>query len=88
MKHNHDTKVIATKDQFLSCIKYSLLNGTVAFLQNPLRANPTKWSNNLPTNCLSVFDHSVILALKRLRNNIACCSFKFWDSLLIEVTKM
>ena len=35
---------------------------------NPFRANPTKWSNtlkqfvdNLPTNCLSVFDHFVIL---------------------------
>ena len=39
-----------------------------------LSANPTKWSNtlkqfvaNLPTNCLSVFDHFVILALKGLR---------------------
>ena len=38
-----------------------------------LSANPTKWSNtlkqfvgNLPTNCLSVFDHFVILALKGL----------------------
>ena len=40
----------------------------------PLSANPTKWSNtlkqlvgNLPTNCLSVFDHFVKLALKGLR---------------------
>ena len=40
----------------------------------PLSANPTKWSNtlkqffdNLPTNCLSVFDHSVKLALKGLK---------------------
>ena len=40
---------------------------------NPLSANPTKWSNTLKqfvgnwqTNCLSVFDHFVILALKRL----------------------
>ena len=40
---------------------------------NPLNANPTKWSNtlkqfvdNLPTNCLSVFDHFVKLALKGL----------------------
>ena len=39
----------------------------------PLSANPTKWSNtlkqsvgNLPTNCLSVFDHFVGLALKGL----------------------
>ena len=44
------------------------------FNLNPLSANPTKWSNtlkkfvgNLPTNCLSVFDHFVKLALKRLR---------------------
>ena len=43
------------------------------FYINPLIANPTKWSNtlnqfvgNLPTNCLSVFDHLVILALKGL----------------------
>ena len=41
---------------------------------NPLSAHPTKWSNtlkefvgNLPTNCLSVFDHFVKLALKGLR---------------------
>ena len=40
---------------------------------NPLNANPTKWSNtlkqfvgNLPTNCLSVLDHFVGLALRRL----------------------
>ena len=40
---------------------------------NPLTDNPTKWSNalkqfvgNLPTNCLSVFDHFVGLPLKRL----------------------
>ena len=38
---------------------------------NPLSANFTKWSNTLkqfdlkmPTNCLSVFDHFVGLALK------------------------
>ena len=41
---------------------------------NTLSANPTKWPNtlrqfvgNLPTNCLSVFDHFVKLALKGLR---------------------
>ena len=40
---------------------------------NPLNANITKWSNTLkqfvgklPTNCLSVFDHFVGLALKGL----------------------
>ena len=41
---------------------------------NPLSVNPTKCSNTLkqfvgrfPTNCLSVFDHFVGLALKGLR---------------------
>ena len=41
---------------------------------NPLRANPTKWSNILkqfvgilPTNCLNVFVHFVGLALKGIR---------------------
>ena len=40
---------------------------------NPLSTNPAKWSNtlkqfvgNLPTNCLSVFDHFMNLALKGL----------------------
>ena len=40
---------------------------------NPLNANPTKWSNTLKqfvaklqTNCLSVFDHFLKLALKGL----------------------
>ena len=40
---------------------------------NPFSANPTKWSNklkqfvgNLPTNCLSDFEHFVKLALKGL----------------------
>ena len=38
---------------------------------NPLSANITKWANTLkhdklPTNCLSVFDHFVGLALKGL----------------------
>ena len=31
---------------------------------NPLRANPIKWSNNLPTSCLSVLGHFVGFALK------------------------
>ena len=42
---------------------------------NTLSANPTKWSNTLkqfvgklPTNCLSVFDHFVKLALKGLKS--------------------
>ena len=50
-------------------IRYFLLTAI-----NPLSAKITKWSNtlkqfvgNLPTNCLSVFDHFVGLALKRLK---------------------
>ena len=42
-------------------------------LFNPLSANSTKWSNtlkqfvgNLPTNCLSVFDHFERLVFKEL----------------------
>ena len=41
---------------------------------NPLSVNPEKWSNtlkqivgNLPTICLSVFDHFMNLALKGLK---------------------
>ena len=43
---------------------------------NPLSANPEKWSNtlkqfvgNLATNCLSVFDYFVGLALEGLKVN-------------------
>ena len=37
---------------------------------NPLSANPTKSSNTLETtNCLSLFDHFVKLALKELRKS-------------------
>ena len=51
---------------------------------NPLSANPTKWSNtlkqfvgNLPANCLTVFDHLVILALKGLKTlNFKSRAFK------------
>ena len=46
----------------------------VKFKFNPLSASSTKWSNTLkhfvgklPTNCLSVFDHIVKLALKGLK---------------------
>ena len=51
----------------------SFLEIALVFLLNPLSSNHTKWSNtlkqfvgNLPTNCLSVFDHFVGLALKEL----------------------
>ena len=47
---------------------------------NPLSANPEKWSNtlkqivgNLPTICLSVFEHFMNLALKGLKNR--CLTF-------------
>ena len=58
----------------LVCIDY-ILNIDLLFYLNisPLSANPIKWSNtlkkfvgNLPTNCLSVFDHVAKLALKGL----------------------
>ena len=45
----------------------------LSYLFDPLSSNPTSWSNilkqffgSLPTNCLSVFDHFVGLALKGL----------------------
>ena len=36
---------------------------------NPLSANPTKCSNTVKQNCLSVFDHFVGLAFEGLRND-------------------
>ena len=46
---------------------------TIFLILNPLNANPKKWLNtlkqivgNLPTICLSVFDHFMNLALKGL----------------------
>ena len=53
--------------------KFRKRNDKIVELFNPLSANPTKWSNtlkqfvgSLPTNCLSVFDHFVGLALEGL----------------------
>ena len=71
---------------------------------NPLSDNFTKWSNTfkqfvgkLPTNCLSVFDHFVGLALKGLRwkrvqrfkpSTVFCknlrCLTEFWVLLSFE----
>ena len=55
------------------------MNDLLNFL-NPLSANITKWSNTLkqffgklPANCLSVFDHFVILAFKGLKVFRFCC---------------
>ena len=53
---------------------------------NPLSANPTKWSNtlkqfiaNLLTNCLSVFDHFVELALKGLTLSVVANIKNQWS---------
>ena len=53
---------------------------------NSVNANPTKWSNilkqfvgNLPTNCLSVFDHLVRSALQRVKS-FFCFRKSFWYS--------
>ena len=52
---------------------YFMILPSIFLIFNPLSANLTKWSNTLkqfvgklPTNCLSVFDHFVGLALKGL----------------------
>ena len=66
---------------FLSQPEHAYAN--LRLMLNPLSVNPTKWSNalkefvgNFPTNCLSVFDHFVRLALKGLKyvlkNRIYC----------------
>ena len=53
---------------------------------NPLSANRTKWSNtrkhfvgNLPTICVSVFDHFLILVLKGLKDLIYISKAPFND---------
>ena len=57
-----------------------MLKGYMTNILNPLSANYKKWPNTLkqfvgkkPKNCLSVFDHFVVFALKRL--NCLLCSF-------------
>ena len=65
---------------------------------NPLSANPEKWSNTLrqfagklPTNCLSVFDHFMNLALKGLtknwflNENMALCAFLLCMIKVLEI---
>ena len=53
------------------------------WVNEDLRANPTKWLkklkqlvDNLPTNCLIVFDHFVKLALKGLKSTHIHCVIK------------
>ena len=70
--NNKNTRTTSLTSYFTS---YSSVS-TVNFIQvnvNPFSANPEKWSNTLkqfvgklPTNCLSVFDHFMNLALKGL----------------------
>ena len=57
----------------------------VRSMLNPLSANPEKWSNtlkqivgNLPTICLSVFDHFMNLTLKGLKFRYYCYNFKLF----------
>ena len=60
------------------CFDYcSVGDHSIHWVVNPLSANITKWSNilkqfvvKLPTNCLSVFDHFVGLALKELKHRM------------------
>ena len=59
---------------------------------NPLSANPEKWSNtlkefvgNLPTNCLSVFDHFMNLALKGLMSLSKAVNPIFHDLLIAKM---
>ena len=70
------TKSYKTSNVTLINNIYKEVKAIVAEL-NPLSTNPTKWSKTLkqfvgklPTNCLSVFDHFVILALKGLNSTI------------------
>ena len=73
----HDKKIIlliVNKDSIAKQNSITLETNMVACL-NPLNANPEKWSNtlkqivgNLPTICLSVFDHFMNLALKGLNH--------------------
>ena len=65
-----ETQSLKNNKKNLKCFRLSMLLKDL----NPLSTNITKWSNTLkqfvgklPTDCLSVFDHFVILALKGLR---------------------
>ena len=79
-KENLNLKTIKTVTNELKLKKNNLeknnleKNEIVVDCLNPLSANLTTWSNTLqqfvgilPTNCFSVFDHFVKLALKGLK---------------------
>ena len=68
--NRHVNKMIEYVWNEQSFEKSSVLAQSRIFVFNPLSANPPKWPNtlklfvgNLPTNCFSVFDHFVKLAL-------------------------
>ena len=72
VKNTHEGVLLSVKFQAKA---YVFLMLSRRMEVNPLSANPTKWSNtlkqfvdNFPTNCLSEFDHFVILELKGLIN--------------------
>ena len=74
-----------SKVTYLCCVLVETISGEsmglkvinkINLMLNPLSANFTKWSNTLkqivgklPTNCLSVFDHFMGLALKGLKHH-------------------
>ena len=75
-KENYNTN---TDFILLTCFVFHMIQMKITNFDtfNPLSANPTKWLNtikqfigNLPTNCLSVFDHFGGLALKGLNRRI------------------
>ena len=73
--------------------KNQSLKFLLTFNVNPLSANFTKWSitlkqfvGKLPTNCLSVFDHFVGLALKGLMWQVM--KFKFVIGLVRRILEL
>ena len=65
-----DVDIMKSKTKLIFTITFTLF--FICYV-NPLSANPEKWSNtlkqivgNLPTICLSVFDHFMNLTLKGL----------------------
>ena len=69
------SSLLHTIQSLSSCLILEKLNEVIKTNVNPLSTNPTKWSNilkpfagYLPTNCLSLFDHFVRLALRRLKS--------------------
>ena len=71
--NKHNLSILSLTSMPHQCVDQQLHNYMGHFAITPLGANPTKWSNtlkqflaNFPTNCLSVFDHFVKLALKGL----------------------